>query len=695
MFSQPSRVLPRTLRLVFAQLAFILFPWLLAGDSKPGDFTVVVLPDPQNYTQYYPQIFDSQTRWIAANAAAQNIQLVLEVGDTVNNARDAAEWQNADHSFSILEQANVPYAIAIGNHDYDSVPPTNRQASYLNQYFGPWRYSGKPYYGVSNFPAGSNENFYETFAWGNKAYLIIVLEYVPRNGAVAWAKSVLSANPDKEAIVVTHSYLYSDGTTVDQCDTADMVGDANGASLWSELISQYPNISVVLSGHIANKSTARRSDVGINGNFVHQIFTNWQDSANGGNGYLRLMRFSPSTNTIEVKSYSPYTNTYLSDAANQFTLKWHNDGAPGTGTAKLTGRIRSSAYGLNCIPVSGAMVDVGGARSITNANGYYSLSIPPGQFSAMVKANGYLDGFETTVLNDYFPNQLDFYLSPTPPCPQSSLDPSVTICSPLQGTTVSSPLNVVAGTRSSAPLVSLAIWLDGKKAFNTGQALLNTSITASPGLHQLAVQGINGAKQVFTQTISITAAGCPALASTPSQNICSPKNGESLATPIAVSSSAHMANPIKYSQIWLDGIFRYQVASAFIDSIVRAGAGTHRLTVQTMDTSGVLAKQTIYFTVKANPPTCTLSTADPSVTICSPANNATATSPVTITASTRNSTATVVNMFIWVDGVKQWTGSGSTVNTALPMAKGMRRMTVQARDSSGRYFQSTVYVNVQ
>ena len=116
---------------------------------------------------------------------------------------------------------------------------------------------------------------------------------------------------------------------------------------------------------------------------------------------------------------------------------------------------------------------------------------------------------------------------------------------------------------------------------------------------------------------------------------------------------------------------------------------------QIMDTSGVLAKQTIYFTVKANPPTCTLSTADPSVTICSPANNATATSPVTITASTRNSTATVVNMFIWVDGVKQWTGSGSTVNTALPMAKGMRRMTVQARDSSGRYFQSTVYVNVQ
>jgi hypothetical protein len=525
----------------------------------------------------------------------------------------------------------------------------------------------------------------------------MLLEFVPRDSAVAWAKSVLSANTDKELILVTHSYLYSDGTTVDQCDTGDMAGDENGSMLWSDLISQYPNISVVLSGHISNKFTARRSDVGINGNFVHQIFMNRQDGTNGGNGYLRLMQFSPSTNTIQVKTYSPYTNTYLTDSANQFTLKWHNDGAPGSGTANVNGRIRSSAYGLNCSAISGAVVDVGGVKSITDASGYYSLSIPPGQFSAVTKAAGYLDGAQTALLNDYFPNQLDFYLSPVPPCPQNSSDPSVTICSPLNGASVSSPLTVVAGAHSSAPVVSLAIWLDGKKVFNTGQPVFNTSITVPPGSHQLAVQGMNGAKQVFTQTISITSAnaGCQSLATIPSENICTPKNGESVAAPIVVRSSALMANPIKYSQIWLDGIFRYQAASALIDTTIGAGAGKHRLTVQTMDTAGVLAKQTIYVTVVGNPPTCTLSTADPSITICAPASNATVTSPVSITAVTRNSAAAVVNMFIWVDGVKQWTGLGGTVNTALPMAKGQRRVTVQAKDSSGRVFQSTVYINVQ
>jgi hypothetical protein len=697
MFSQAdlSYLCLRSRRFILPAIILICSSRLTA--ATPGDFTVVVLPDPQNYSQNYPKIFDAQTQWIGANAAAQNVQLVLEVGDTVNDAKDPAEWQNANHSISILDQADVPYAIAIGNHDYDTLPPTNRQTTYFNQYFGASRYSGKAYYGSSNFPPGSNENFYETFTWGGKLYLILVLEFVPRSSAVAWAKSVLSANTDKEVILVTHSYLYSDATTVDQCDTADVVGDENGAMLWSDLISQYPNVSAILSGHITNKFTARRSDVGVNGNFVHQIFANWQDWKNGGNGYLRILQFSPSTNTIQVKTYSPYLNSYLTDAANQFTLKWHNDGTPGSGTAKIAGRVRNSAYGLNCQAISGATVTLGGINITTDAGGYYSLSIAPGQYSATAKAAGFLSGVRTASLNDYFPNQLDFFLSPTPPCPQNSIDPSVTICTPANGAAVSSPLNVVAGTHSSAPIVSLAIWLDGKKMLSTGQALLNTSISVGTGTHQLAVQGMNGAKQVFTQTISITASGigCQPLNTVPSESICTPISGTSLSSPIGIQSAAQMANPVQYSQIWIDGAFRYQVASAFINTSITATAGTHRLTVQTMDISGVLAKQTIYITVAGSQPPCTQNTADPSVTIFVPANNSIVTSPVTITASARDSTAAVVNMFVWIDGVKKWIGSGSSLNTALPMTTGTRRVTVQAKDSLGRYFQSTVNVTVK
>ena len=701
---------PRIWSFLTSRIAILLITLLLASllgvlllhAQSAGDFTVVVLPDTQFYSQNYPQIFDSQTQWVANNSAARNIQLVIGVGDIVNVGTSATQWTNASRSAAILDQAHVPYAFAIGNHDYDTLPPTSRAATTFNQYFGPSRYVNATYYGSTNFPAGSNENFYETFTWGGQSYLILVLEFVPRNSALAWAKSVLDANTDKEVVVVTHSYLYSDNTTVDECDTADMVTDNNGAMQWSKLISQYPNISVVVSGHITNQFNARRSDVGAAGNFIHQIFANWQTWANGGNGYLRIMQFSPSNNTIDVKTYSPYTGLNLTDSGNQFTLKWHNDGAAGSGVATVTGRVRTASYGNGCSAISGASINVGGIATTTDNTGRYSLSMKPGQVSANVSAAGYLASTQNVSLNDYFSNQLDFFLTPVPPCPQSNTDPSVTICTPSNNSTVNSPTSIVAGTNSSNPVVSLSLWLDGAKVYATNSAVLNTNVTMSGGTHRIIVQGLNGANQIFTQTISVTVStstppgSCQPVPTIPSVNICVPAANSSLSSPFTVQSAANMANPVSNSQIWLDGAKVYQVNSSSVNTSVSTVAGTHRLTVQSLDTSNALTKQTIYVTVSSNSITpCTLSPIDPSVTICAPAPNSTVTSPVNISAGSTESAATVTNLYIWVDGVKQWTSYGGTLNASLPISNGVHRVVVQAKDSTGHYFQSAEYVTVQ
>ncbi len=74
-------------RVAFLAIAslFIVLAWIPPLRAQTaGDFTVVVLPDTQNYSQYHPQIFDSQTQWVTNNAAAQSIQLVIGVGDIVN-----------------------------------------------------------------------------------------------------------------------------------------------------------------------------------------------------------------------------------------------------------------------------------------------------------------------------------------------------------------------------------------------------------------------------------------------------------------------------------------------------------------------------------------------------------------------------------------------------------------------------------
>ncbi len=91
---------------------------------------------------------------------------------------------------------------------------------------------------------------------------------------------------------------------------------------------------------------------------------------------------------------------------------------------------------------------------------------------------------------------------------------------------------------------------------------------------------------------------------------------------------------------------------------------------------------------------CTLSTASPSVTICSPANNATVTSPVNIVAGTTDNSSTVKYVQIYIDGVKQYQVSGTQVNTSLAMSTGTHRVTVQAQDAAGNIFKSTIYITV-
>ena len=90
---------------------------------------------------------------------------------------------------------------------------------------------------------------------------------------------------------------------------------------------------------------------------------------------------------------------------------------------------------------------------------------------------------------------------------------------------------------------------------------------------------------------------------------------------------------------------------------------------------------------------CTLNTADPSVTICLPNSGSTVGSPVHVTAQATSSVA-VNGMQIYVDGVKQYDGKGSTLDTSVSMASGTRRLTVQAYTSTGSVFKTTEYVTV-
>jgi predicted MPP superfamily phosphohydrolase len=358
--------------------------WLSAQTPPPtptpsptpaDEFTIVALPDTQFYSSLNPQIFAAQTHWIADHVQDQNIQLVVGLGDIVDSGGDLTQWQNADAAVRLLS-GKVPYMMAIGNHDYDQNNPAGRTASTknFNSFFGPSRYTGAAWY-KGSFPAGSNENFYGVVTVNGRNYLIIVLEFAARDSSLAWADGILKANQDKDAIIVTHMFTYMDNTRISGCDlnSAASFGvgqDNNGEDMWWKLVRKYPNIHLVLSGHVVQgDGTGRRMDLGLNGNLVNQILSDYQSDPLGGGGYLRIMRISPSLNRVSVTSYSPYLDSFKTDDHNQFTVPYRNPGvstAPGT----ISGKAKNA---IDCSAAAGVTVAYSGGSAVTDANGNFTI----------------------------------------------------------------------------------------------------------------------------------------------------------------------------------------------------------------------------------------------------------------------------------------------------------------------------------
>lgn len=278
-------------------------------EASDGAFSVAVLPDTQRYSQEYPEVFASQTRWIADVAEAENVQFVTHLGDIVHRPTDE-QLANADRAVRTLDESNIPYGIAIGNHDYDRDGGlAAREATEFDARFGPDRVADSPWWGGS-YDESTMHNAYARFSHGGRDVLVLFLELFPRTEVVEWASDVLSKHADHDAILVTHGYLYHDGTRIDEGDEWDAthydeLEGINGPDLWEQVVEPHENVFLVLSGHVLCDGSARLTSVRDDGSMVHQLLTNYQSTENGGNGYLRLLRFRPAEDRIGVETYSP------------------------------------------------------------------------------------------------------------------------------------------------------------------------------------------------------------------------------------------------------------------------------------------------------------------------------------------------------------------------------------------------------
>lgn len=298
-----------------------------APTNHPGsDFSILALPD----TQYYAaerfggrkEMFIAQTEWAITNRIARNIAYVTHLGDIVDSGDiksglpNLTEWRNVTNALYRLENPTrtqlphgIPYGLAVGNHDQEPIGNPAGTTTFYNQYFGVSRFLGRPYY--AGHYGTNNNNHFDFFNAGGLDFIALYFEYdTGANPAVlAWANDVLRTNAHRRAIIVTH-YM---ANTQTPCNFGPQ-----GAAIYDALKGN-TNIFLMLGGHITGQGA--RQDT-YNGNTIRTLVADYQGWANGGNGFMRLMEFSPSNNVVVVQTFSPWTGEILTDEHSEFYFEY-------------------------------------------------------------------------------------------------------------------------------------------------------------------------------------------------------------------------------------------------------------------------------------------------------------------------------------------------------------------------------------
>jgi hypothetical protein len=81
----------------------------------------------------------------------------------------------------------------------------------------------------------------------------------------------------------------------------------------------------------------------------------------------------------------------------------------------------------------------------------------------------------------------------------------VNVCSPVNGSTVSSPVNVRAAARITGTLARMEVWVDGvKKYTETTSTSLNTSLSLAAGSHRFGIFAVNTAGTKWETVVNAT-----------------------------------------------------------------------------------------------------------------------------------------------------------------------------------------------
>ena len=331
----------------------------LTVDSTAGDFSIIAMGDQQIALGDNPKYVEASYDYIAENKDAMNLKMYINLGDVMDvvdfcsfiggynlndpNGRNRGEndsskyfWQQqkiVGEWVQILEDAEIPVAMLMGNHDYEDMATSYRIGKTFNEVFPisrwtPYQVSkttpvseldGTHYFGGAMYEDVENSYYY--FNGNGQKYMVLVLGLHPSEAMIEWANQVVSDNSDCKVIVATHAYFKGGTSTYDSSER-----------LWNTLLSKHENIIMSMCGHSSDGGNiVKKVNFGDNGNPVYQFMINTQGEEFGGLGVFAQIIFR-ANGDIDFAYYAPAIDTYASEfnlktgqgryfgAVNQFTL---------------------------------------------------------------------------------------------------------------------------------------------------------------------------------------------------------------------------------------------------------------------------------------------------------------------------------------------------------------------------------------
>jgi hypothetical protein len=259
---------------------------------------------------------------------------------------------------------------------------------------------------------------------------------------------------------------------------------------------------------------------------------------------------------------------------------------------------------------------------------------------------------------------------------------SATVTSPTAGSTVPSPVHVVASGTSSAGVAAMQIYADDQLVYTVNSNSIDTTIPLSAGSHYLVIKMWDKNGTPTSKALTITASASAAV------NISSPTASQSVGSPVHVVASGTSPAGVAAMQIYADDQLVYSVNSSTIDTMLPLSTGNHNLVIKIWDNNGTPTSKSV--TVNVTAPAV-------GVTLTSPSSGATTGSIVQVVASatTGNSSDPIGAMRIYVDDQSIYTVQGASINTSLTMSSGSHHIVIVAWDQVGASWTKNATINVQ